>query len=379
MKILFISNNYIPYSGGVVSSINATISQLGKEGHEVQLATFDFVKGIEDPSYVKRVPSLIRFRYKTHHIVIPYRPKKALRRIMQDFEPDVVHVHHPFLLGAWGAKIAKEKGIPVVFTYHTQYEAFPIYLPVPKKIVSYYIAKAVARFCKTVDGIIAVGAVVTRFLRKHTIETPAIELASGLQEQFLLPLQEKKSKKLFNLLMVSRFSEEKNIPFLIDVFAELPVHQFMFTLVGFGPLFEDMKHYAKKKGVFDCLVFIEKPSKERLVSCYQEADLFLFSAQQSECQPQVLPEAFSAGLPIVALPGPGPDETIVSGYNGYIVHSKEEMVQTIYMLASNNEQYQKLRVGAWSSAQRFYPAKQVKKLLDFYKECGKKNYSKNLS
>lgn len=365
MKILFITNNYTPYSGGVVSSINATISQLQKVGHEVELITFSFLPDHDDPAHVRRIPSLAQFKFKTHHAAIPLLPKRFIRKQVEAFKPDLIHVHHPFLLGALGSKVGKEFGIPVVFTYHTQYEQFPLYLPIPKALSSHLIAKRVVGFCNQVDGIVAVGRVVTNFLTNHQVKTPVIELASGLQEHFLVPFSPKKIKSPFKLLLVTRFSQEKNIPFLIDVLSELP-EQFTLTLVGFGPLFEAMQQYARDQGVTDRTSFIHKPSKEQLVNAYQGANLFLFSAQQSECQPQVLPEAFAAGLPIVALPGPGPSECIDHGNNGYLVHSRDEMAATIHMIAENPPLYSNLRHQAWQSAQQYHPARQVEKLVDFY-------------
>ena len=44
MRIFFVTNNYIPYSGGVVSSIVATSDALRSQGHEVFIITLDFLK-----------------------------------------------------------------------------------------------------------------------------------------------------------------------------------------------------------------------------------------------------------------------------------------------------------------------------------------------
>ena len=55
MRILMVTNNYSPYAGGVVSSINATVEALQKQGHQVTLVTLDFLgKAHADPAWVKR-------------------------------------------------------------------------------------------------------------------------------------------------------------------------------------------------------------------------------------------------------------------------------------------------------------------------------------
>ena len=75
MRIAFVTNNYYPYSGGVVSSIDALAEQLRKQGHEVFIITLDFLgKKHNNPAGVIRVNCPIKFRYKNNHMAIPWRP-----------------------------------------------------------------------------------------------------------------------------------------------------------------------------------------------------------------------------------------------------------------------------------------------------------------
>src|SRR3989344_1023874 len=99
LSILFITNNYKPYSGGIVSSIDTFRFQLKKCGHKVTVVTFDFTGE-------------------------------------QEKDSDVVHLHHPFLLCVAALKIAKEQNIKIFFTYHSQYAAYAeYYVPFFKTMV----------------------------------------------------------------------------------------------------------------------------------------------------------------------------------------------------------------------------------------------------
>ena len=112
MRILIVTNNYTPYSGGVVSSLNAFIPALQQAGHDVIVVAPQFLAShADDPIWVRRVPSLIRFTWHNNHMALPWRMKRKISNIMQEFKPDVVHVQHPFLLGAAALKVARAHGV----------------------------------------------------------------------------------------------------------------------------------------------------------------------------------------------------------------------------------------------------------------------------
>jgi len=278
MRILFVTNNYTPYSGGLDSSIMATVKALREQGHEVIVAAPDFLgKKHDDPEWVRRVPSLIRFRYKKKHVAFPWRAKRYLSNLIDEFDPDVIHLHHPFLLGQAALEIAKEKGIKTVFTYHTMYEAYAHYLPLPQFITQPYITNKVVRFCKKVDHIVAPSTTIQEHLQSHDITNSTI-IPSGLKEQFVgVPFISRSLKKPFQLLYVGRFVKEKNITALFDVMALLP-DEYELTLVGYGQYLDALQEYAYDdlKLSRERVRFIIKPEQKALLDLYCSSDLFLF-------------------------------------------------------------------------------------------------------
>ena len=54
MKIIHITNNYQPYKGGVVSSIDSFVKTQKDLGHEVLILTFDFQDSLKF-YHVKRI------------------------------------------------------------------------------------------------------------------------------------------------------------------------------------------------------------------------------------------------------------------------------------------------------------------------------------
>src|SRR3989344_3063869 len=127
LSILFITNNYKPYSGGVVSSIDTFRFQLKKCGHKVTIVTFDFTGEQEKDPNVIRISSSLKFLYRDNPMVIPLHVEQPLRAVFEEKKPDIVHLHHPFLLCVAALKIAKEQNIKIFFTYHSQYAAYAEY------------------------------------------------------------------------------------------------------------------------------------------------------------------------------------------------------------------------------------------------------------
>lgn len=367
-RIALVSNNWIPYSGGVVSSLRIQLDALRAAGYETCLITLDFLGNHEDPPYVTRIKTIGKFTYKANHMAIPWRPTKQILAIFQDFKPDIVHVHHPFLLGASALKAARQLKIPIVFTYHSQYEAFAHYVPLPSWITRPIIRYLVTFFCKCVDGIIAPSSLIKQNLQDVGIKTPIVVIASALQPIFLhkiMPI--KQPKKRFELICVSRFVQEKNILFLLDVYARLSSDRFKFTLAGYGYAFDEIKAYAyetlrlKQQNV----VFIHKPTQSTLAELYVQGDLFLFSAQH-ETQGIVFTEAMAGATPVVCLDGAGQRDIVEQGVNGFIIDTADQMIEIVRKIAQDQQLYQQLSEQAWQTAQRYTSDYMVAQLISFY-------------
>lgn len=374
MHILMVTNNYSPYSGGVVSSINATVGALQEQGHQVTLVTLDFLgAGHNDPAWVKRLVCPIKFRYKKNHMAVVWRANKQIKQIIAEIKPDVVHVHHPFLLGRVAARIAKNLKIPTVFTYHTIYEAYVHYVCLPECITKYLVKRRVLSFCRFVDGIIAPSSAIKTYLEAEKIKTPICMLPSGVQQQFFAAELLTCSKKAcsLRLLSVGRMVKEKNLESLLRVATILNEQKvtFTLTLVGYGAEYESLQNYAfqKLKLSAEEVIFVHQPPKDMLVRFYRESDLFLFSSH-TDTQGLVLAEAMASALPVIALDGPGQRDIIVQGQNGYIVQSEQEMAMRIFELSKQQDILQSISEDAFKTSQRYSPQFLVRAALDFYKE-----------
>ena len=103
MKILMVSNTFTPHVGGVSRSVEAFSNQYRELGHNVLVICPQF-EGTASTGIVLRVPAIEHFRHTDFSFPLPI-PSGAHRMINQ-FAPEVVHSHHPFLLGDTALRVA---------------------------------------------------------------------------------------------------------------------------------------------------------------------------------------------------------------------------------------------------------------------------------
>lgn len=140
-----------------------------------------------------------------------------------------------------------------------------------------------------------------------------------------------------NFIYVGRLSPEKNLPYLLEIFKEIP--QFSLTVVGFGPQEQELKNMAPANVTFTGAV-----DNARLPEYYRNADVFILFSK-SEPWGLVVEEAMNNGLPVILSDRIGCAEEIVrDGKNGFIVplNDKDALLNTIKKIAEP-EIYNKLR------------------------------------
>ncbi len=373
LRIALISNNYTPYSGGVVSSIDAQTAALQEDGHLVRIITLNFLGGRHaDPEHVLRIRTPIKFTCRNNHYAIPWYMVTQLRTLIRGMHADIVHIHHPFLLGAKGLEVARMLGIPSIFTYHTLYEEYAHYVPLPAAAAKPLIRRLVHRFCCGVDAIIAPSPAVAAKLRDQHITTRLRCIPSPLQSCFhRIPFAVRKRARQepLKLLSVVRFTKEKNVTFLLDVCSLLD-ERFTMTLVGYGVEYQNLRSHAYEKLQLSPLQlqFVVKPDREQLLRHYRDADLFLFPSR-TDTQGLVLAEAMACSTPVIAIPGPGQDGIVRHNQNGLLVATSREMAQAIEYLADSRETMAAMSEQAWRTAQNYLPEQFRTQLLSLYREA----------
>lgn len=334
------------------------------------LVTLDFGTREQDQDGVIRLSCPITFCYRNKPLAVPLWAQRTLEHLIDRHRPDIVHVHHPFFLGVAGLRAARARGIPVVFTHHTWYEKYVHHIPVPAQLGEWYAKKRVIDFCNSVDLVIAPSRAVIHERVASGVRARMQVLPSAIHEQFFLENPPDKiitDHQRVSLLFVGRFEREKNVHALLDVFAQCDYARFELVMVGFGSLEQELKQYAQSVlGIpEESITWIIRPPFSELVERYRQAHIFLFCSQ-TETQGMVLAEALAAGTPVIALSGPGVDDAIVSGENGFLCHSRAEFLAALHRVITAPELYARLVLGAWESSKKYRRSVIAKRLLELY-------------
>lgn len=129
----------------------------------------------------------------------------------------------------------------------------------------------------------------------------------------------RKQSSVKEILFVGSLKHQKNLPFLMLSIKELSWSRqdFIFRIVGDGPLRDDLKTIAKELGIVQFVSF--EGFSPNPASFYKDADLVVLGSLY-EGFPNVLVEAISYGVPVVSVDcKSGPSDIVKPEINGFLV------------------------------------------------------------
>lgn len=325
MKIAMLTNTYAPHVGGVARSVQAFADEYRRRGHDVLVVCPRFEGAADDEPGVLRIPALQNFNGSDFSVVLSV--PRALRSAIEDFGPDILHSHHPFLLGSTAVRLARALDRPLVFTHHTLYEHYTHYVPGDSAAMRRFVIHLSTNYANLSDEVFAPSESVAEILRKRAVRVPVRVIPTGVD----LTAYDGGSGSGFRRIMgipedafvighVGRLAEEKNLGFLGDALARVltaapDAHA---LVVGQGPEHDALRARVTAAGV-DRRVHCAGVLQQRfLVSAYKAMDVFAF-ASRSETQGMVVTEAMAAGVPVVALDATGVREVVRDGINGRLL------------------------------------------------------------
>jgi 1,2-diacylglycerol 3-alpha-glucosyltransferase len=388
MKICMMTNTYLPHVGGVARSVSTFAEEYVREGHDVLVVAPQFDGKPLPPkaeAMVERVPSLKNFNGSEFSVRLP--GAAALSDRIDAFQADIIHAHHPFLLGDTALRIAMNKNVPIVFTHHTRYEDYTHYVPFSDALREVAI-EVPTHFANLCDGVIAPSESIARTIRKRGVTTPMTVIPTGIDVQAFASADGAKFRARMKIPPdalvvghVGRLALEKNLGFLAEAVALYLKEngKAQFLVVGDGPWREQLKEVFTTQGVADRLILAGKRTGRMLREAYRAMDVFAF-ASQSETQGMVVAEAMAAGVPVVALNASGVREVVRNEDNGFLLPantSAAEFAQAIGRCASP-EVRQKLGAGAQETAKQFSREQSARRALAFYEETRRATRARRL-
>ncbi len=330
MNILMLTNTFTPHVGGVANSVARFTEELRRRGHRVLVVAPEFEGAPPDEGDVVRVPALQQFNGSD--FAVPVTPTLKVSAALKNFQPEIVHSHHPYLLGDTALRVAASREAPVVFTHHTIYEKYTHYVPGDSPRLKRFVIDLATGYCNLCDAVIAPSGTVADLLASRGVAAPITVIPTGVDlrdfegaDGAAFRRAAGIPERAFLVGHVGRLAPEKNMAFLAGAVAGfLKGHPgARFLLIGDGPSKEEVLDIFGRNGLSDRIHCGGVLKAKKLASAYRSMDVFAF-ASLTETQGMVLTEAMAVGVPVVALDAPGACEVVRDGENGRLVPGVDE-------------------------------------------------------
>lgn len=365
MKIAIITETFLPSTDGIVTRLCASISWLIQNGHEVMIIAPDLGVTEFEGAKVEPIPARSFFLYKAKKWAYPSR---LVRRYLDKFNPEIVHVVNPSLLGVSGVYYSKKNKLPLLCSYHTHLPKYADYYNVSfiKPILWGYLRMLHNRAHQNLCTSQSVMEELTdqRFMNvklwERGVDTQKFH-PRNKNDQMRKRLTGGQTDKTL-LLFVGRLAAEKNIERIKDVLDRSP--DVCLALVGDGPFRKDLeKHFEGTHTVFTGFLH-----GEELAQAYASSDVFVFPST-TETLGLVLLEAMASELPVVAADSPPTREQVTDGESGMLFHpdQPEHFVQQVLKLL-NKEKREKIAKHAILASRNMGWEKTAQQLFNYYQQ-----------
>ncbi|HIK17800.1 MAG TPA: glycosyltransferase family 1 protein [Leptolyngbyaceae cyanobacterium M33_DOE_097] len=366
MRIALFTETFLPKVDGIVTRLKHTVDHLQRMNDQVLVFSPD--GGIAEYKGAK-IHGVSGFPLPLYPELKLALPRPSIAAAVQKFQPDIIHIVNPAVLGFSGLFCSKFYNIPLIASYHTH---LPEYLQhyglgmlegVLWELIKMTHNQAALNLCTSTAMVQA--------LSEHGIERTSLWQRGVDTETFQpslasLEMRSRLSKGYPDaplLLYVGRLSAEKEIERIKPVLEAIPNARL--ALVGDGPNRQNLeKHFAGTP-----THFVGYLQGKELGAAFASADAFIFPSR-TETLGLVLLEAMAAGCPVVAARSGGIPDIVEDGVNGYLFDPSDETgaITATKQLLANPEQRETLRQNARKEAEKWSWSAATQQLNEYYQK-----------
>lgn len=390
MRIALFAETYLPYINGVVTHVKILKEGLERLGHTVLVVTADAnVNTHFVLDNVLHCPATRVRKFYNYGVAVPYSQKRM--RLVEQFKPDIIHIHQEFGVSLSGMMIAKQLRVPLVYTLHTMYDDY-IYYVAPEmmadaaKQVSYKYFKFIAQ---NADALTGPSKKCEEYFRKIGITKPvniipnAAELEAFMQEN--IPEEKKAAARAYfglpegktSVCFVGRLGKEKSVDLLLDYWAEAITEKdnLHLIIIGEGPVRQELIAQAKALGIENMVTFTGAIDHADIPPYLAVCDIYI-TASLSDTNSISMLEGMAAGLPVLQRLDPLNADQVREGVNGYLFNSPREMAEKLRLVqAMPKEELAALRKSVRESVMKSGAVTLAENTMAAYKQAieNKKN------
>lgn len=364
MRIALFTETFLPKVDGIVTRLRHTVDHLQRNGDQVLVVSPNGGLKEHKGAKVHGVSGVPLPLYPELKLAFP-RP--SVRRVVEEFKPDLIHIVNPAVLGLGGLYYAKAMNIPLIASYHTH---------LPKYLQHYGLAPLEGLLWELLKAVhnqaqlnLCTSTAMMEALSSHGIERVDLWQRGVDTEMFQPSTASAKMRSRLSqgnpdsplLLYVGRLSAEKEIEQIKPILESIPNARL--ALVGDGPHRQALqKHYAGTP-----TNFVGYLQGLELASAFASADAFILPSR-TETLGLVLLEAMAAGCPVVAARSGGITDIVTEGVNGYLFDPRDPngaIVATQRLLQAQEER-ETLRQNARREAEQWGWSAATRQLQSFY-------------
>ena len=380
LRIAFFTNYYHPVVNGVVRSVASFREILTKQGHNV------FIFAQSDNEYKDEEPFI--FRYPSLSLPLPMDivtvipVSSFVDQLLPSLKLDVIHTHHPILLGQTAASKAADLNVPLVFTFHTQYWEYTHYVPFPQEAIQEFLKNAIHTWLrvfmqKCQHIVIPSESIKEILIRDYGLEDRFTVIPTGTNLKPFLRADGKTLRQSKGwqddkvLISIGRLAAEKNWETLLRAAAQVYTQHptLRLVLIGDGPDKQTLELLAAELGIAERVTFTGQVPFDEIPAYLKAADMFGF-ASVTETQGLVTIEAMAAGLPVVAVDGSGSHDIVDNGKDGFLVdNDPNALASAINKMLSNPKQMKQFSVKALKKARTFDANRLGRQMAKVYEQA----------
>ena len=231
MRVVLFTNNFFPRVSGVSVAVQFQHDALVARGHKLMVVAPDYARDSHTPEMnLFRVTSLA-LPHKFVSLPLPGAGSHALREAVEEFSPDLVHSHHPFVLGIAAMEMANVMAVPICYTFHTLYDYFTHYVGLDLQSVNAAVRDYVMEYASRCDAVVAPTDPVGEYLVTNGCRTPITTIPTGIdaarfegtEAATIERLRTRFGTRRFDHLLLSagRITKEKHVDRAIEAFTKI--------------------------------------------------------------------------------------------------------------------------------------------------------------
>lgn len=345
MRIAYFTDTYLPQINGVSN----TLEKLGSYLKDQEIKHMFFAPQYSEESSNSGKSPEIRFK----SVSLPFYPEcrlslphySNLSRIADEFKPDIIHLTDPLGIGLTGLKYARDKGIPIVSSFHTNFDVYLKYYNleylegVVWGLFKWFHGFSEINFCPSQDTL---EVLQSKGLKNLKIWSRGIDTGNfnpNLRSMRIRYSLKAEDKLIF--LYVGRLAAEKDLDILlesINIVNSSHAEKVQFVFVGDGPYANQLKDRS-----YENVVFTGYLKGMDLSAMYASSDVFAFPSS-TETFGNVVLEAMASGLPVIAVNSGGVKDNVFHEYNGLMCRPRDtsSFAQSIIRLIEDKQLIQTL-------------------------------------